>query len=86
MVDEIISEELETLCTKDLYLSAAILAEKAGTLDEIDRTDARHMRFYFSGKRLSAIEYDWTNRTLKVNASDYADSIRRMKSEIHKND
>lgn len=74
--------------TKDLYLAAAILATNLGTLDHTDRSDRRHMKFYFAGDYLALIaaELDWTNRKIGGNLSDYADAIRVMKSEVHRDD
>lgn len=72
--------------TKDLYLAAAILALKYGTLESVDRSDLRHMKFYFSGAGLDEVQAAWTNRTLQVNAVEYANGIRQMKSIIHQND
>lgn len=83
MVEEIISEKL---VTKDLYFAAALLANKLGVLEKVDKADKRHMRFYFSGARLSTLEFDWANRQFPVNGPDYADGIRRMKSIIHAED
>lgn len=72
--------------TKDLYLAAAILALKVGTLETVDKHDKRHMKFLFSGLGLEAVQDRWTNRLVEVNAADYADAIRKMKSIIHSED
>lgn len=78
--------DAEESSTKDLYLSAAYLSTKNGELMHTDKTDKRHMRFYFIGTKFNEIEHQWKNRTLQVNAADFADALRRMKSEIHEND
>lgn len=80
--------------TSDVYLSAALLA-LGYKLNEIDRTDPRHMIFSFVGnvtsgelgnlavKSLEFVEREWANRSLTVNAFDFAEAIKRMKSLIH---
>jgi hypothetical protein len=80
--------------TSDVYLSAALLA-LGYKLSEIDRTDPRHMVFGFlavaetgslgelSKAGLKYVETEWANRTLVVNAFDFAEAIKRMKSLIH---
>lgn len=83
---EYVVSKSEELMTKDLYLAAAILALKVGTLESVDRRDRRHMKFLFAGKDLDRVEADWINRALVVNAADYADGIRKMKSTIHAED
>lgn len=84
-----------TLATKDIYLAAAFSALGA-RLDKVDKTDPKHMEFIFTPKPafqtgalaelsqdLESIKLDWTNRALMVNAADYAEAIKRMKSEVH---
>lgn len=83
---EYVVSKSEEFQTKDLYLAAAILALKAGTLEDVDRHDRRHMRFLFAGKDLDRVEAKWINRALVVNAADFADGVRKMKSIIHEND
>lgn len=80
--------------TSDVYLSAALLA-LGYKLESIDRKDPRHMVFSFetsikSGtmgdifqKDITRVETEWANRTLTVNAFDFAEAIKRMKSLIH---
>ena len=80
--------------TSDVYLSAALLA-LGYKLESVDRKDPRHMVFSFtsittSGNlgeltrlNLEEIETFWANRTLTVNAFDFAEAIKRMKSLIH---
>ena len=83
--------------TSDVYLSAALLALNF-KLEKVDRTDPRHMQFHFVGneggnlgslgtevskQNLSTIENQWANRSLQVNAFDFAEAIKRMKSIIH---
>lgn len=84
---EFMPTELKEFWTKDLYLAAAILAF-GGILDKIDRTDRRHMKFYFRGNGLvlEELESDWTNGKVEGNLLAFATGIRRMKSEIHKLD
>jgi hypothetical protein len=84
--------------TKDLYFAAALLALGA-EYESADRTDPRHIEFYFSPKKvggnialsgaeivtqdLDFIESQWVNKTLVVNAIEYSDAIKRMKSIVH---
>ena len=80
--------------TSDVYLSAALLA-LGYKLESINRKDPRHIVFEFAVPTggnlgdtvkmysLSAIETMWANRTLTVNAFDFAEAIKRMKSLIH---
>lgn len=80
--------------TSDVYLAAALLA-LGYRLSEIDRTDPRHMIFSFTlvaetgelgiiaRAGLKEIETEWANRSLTVNAFDFAEAIKRMKSLIH---
>ena len=71
--------------TGDLYLAAAYLALNF-ELTDINRDDPKHMRFAFIGEtkeELNEIENKWINRNLVVNAVDFAEAIKRMKSIIH---
>jgi hypothetical protein len=83
--------------TTDIYLAAAMLALGA-ELSNTDKEDPRHMVFTFevntpddaegvsnSSKALDLdwVENHWTNGSLLVNATEYADAIRRMKSNVH---
>jgi hypothetical protein len=70
--------------TSDIYYAAALLALGA-KLEETDRTDPRHMQFYFSSETidLEILEVKWANRELVVNAFDYSEAIKRMKSLVH---
>lgn len=80
--------------TSDVYLSAALLA-LGYKLEKVDRKDPRHMVFEFVGNirtgnlgeviknSLEDVETQWANRTLVVNAFDFAEAIKRMKSLIH---
>ena len=80
--------------TSDVYLSAALLA-LGYKLEKVDRKDPRHMIFEFIGQinsgvlgelykvSIDEIETQWANRTLTVNAFDFAEAIKRMKSLIH---
>lgn len=80
---EIMEEEIKT--TGDLYLASAYLA-LSFELTSINRNDPKHMRFTFLGEtkeELDEIETKWINRNLVVNAVDFAEAIKRMKSIIH---
>lgn len=83
--------------TSDLYLAAAFSAMGA-TLENVDKTDPRHMVFEFSPRKVStgalanielttqdldAIERNWANQILTINAVQFAEAIKRLKSVIH---
>jgi len=82
--------------TTDVYFGAILLA-LGWKLERVDRKDPRHMVFEFVGKssnlgvvqedtdqeNLDTLETQWANRSLTVNAFDFAEAIKRMKSVIH---
>ena len=82
--------------TSDIYLAAALLSLGA-KLENTNKDDPRHMEFEFSSpsdfqtgalrdlteKSLDDLESQWVNRTLSVNAFDFAEAIKRMKSIVH---
>lgn len=83
--------------TKSLGIAAAWSALGA-IYERADRTDPKHIEFFFSPRvtstgalkelgiptlDLEKIESDWVNRTLVVNAVDFYDALNRMKSIIH---
>lgn len=83
--------------TTDIYLASALSALGAN-LENVDKTDPRHMEFEFSPRKASTgalatidlpimdlefIERQWANKTLSVNAVEFADAIKRMKSVVH---
>lgn len=80
--------------TSDVYLASACLA-LGYKLETVNRTDPRHMQFEFVGNvrtgnlgelvenSLEDIEVRWANRSLVVNAFDFSEAIKRMKSIIH---
>ena len=80
------------MVTSDVYLASACLA-LGYKLETVNRTDPRHMRFEFSSEiqtgtlgelsKLDEVEVKWANRSLIVNAFDFAEAIKRMKSVIH---
>jgi len=82
------------MTTSDVYLASACLA-LGYKLETVDRKDPRHMKFEFVGNlrtgelgnmvknSLEDIETEWANRTLVVNAFDFSEAIKRMKSIIH---
>jgi len=74
----------ENFSTSDVYLSAVLLATGA-IYEGADKDDPRHMVFEFSSMTLNFddIEKGWINKTLSVNAWDYAEAIKKMKSIIH---
>lgn len=80
--------------TSDVYLSAALLS-LGYTLDRINRADPHHMIFEFSAiaktgaldelsqAGMKEVELQWANKLLQVNAFEFAEAIKRMKSIIH---
>jgi hypothetical protein len=74
----------ENFTTSDVYLAAILLALGA-LYDGADKDDPRHMIFRFSSEKLefAEVERGWINKTLSVNAWDYAEAIKKMKSIIH---
>lgn len=85
--------------TSDVYLSAALLAlgyklEKVDRKDPRHMVfefggDGKSTNNFgvltdsVARENLSAVETMWANRTLTVNAFDFAEAIKRMKSLIH---
>lgn len=83
--------------TKDIYLSALFLALGA-EYEGADRTDPKHIEFFFLPKKhsdelarienfssqdLDTIERLWVNKEILVNAVTYSEAIKRMKSLVH---
>lgn len=82
--------------TKDLYLAASYMALGA-KYERTDKSDKRHMEFFFSPKPLfetgtlsdtlkqdlDQIETDWVNGCVMVNAVQYKEALQRLKSIIH---
>jgi hypothetical protein len=83
--------------TSSIYLAAAVMA-LGMEYDKCDKTDHRKMIFYFVTPEDKAdmekyfgnlkfdfelVERQWTNRSLMVNASRYAESLQALKSVIH---
>ena len=83
--------------TTDIYLASAFSALGA-TLENVDKTDLRHMEFTFSPKVVSTgefgnlslptqdldfIETQWVNKNLVVNAVDFSEAIKRLKGVVH---
>ena len=75
--------ELVRKQTKDLYLASAFHTEGC-KLQEVDKTDRTRMVFVFEGGELAdRVEKQWYEGTLVVSATQYAASLRLMKSAIH---
>lgn len=85
---------MTTKKTTDIYFASALSALGA-TLKDVDRADPRHMVFEFAPRTLSGdlppapsqnldyIEREWANGILVVNAVQYAEALKRMKSIVH---
>lgn len=76
---------MDKVITKDLYLAACFICY-GHSLEDVDKSDPRHMKFVFTGEGLKSLETKWISRDLSVPAADFADAIRKMKSLIHSED
>lgn len=89
--------ETKEKSTKDLDLAAAFLASGA-IYERADKTNPKNMEFFFTPRKASTgaissldiptqdldfIESQWANKTLLVNAVEYAEAFKRLKSIIH---
>lgn len=82
--------------TKNIYLAACFLCAGAN-LRDVDKTEERHQKFIFDYlptqteevpndarfMDLDQIEMAFANKTLLVNAVEYGEAIRQLKSVIH---
>jgi hypothetical protein len=83
--------------TSTLGLAAAVKALGA-EFTKVDKTDSRRMVFYFAIPKdtydlekyfgnlkfdFSAVEIQWTNGNLQVNARRYFEALQDLKSVIH---
>lgn len=83
--------------TSSIYLAAAVMA-LGMEYNRVDKSDRRKMVFYFVTPEDKAdlekyfgnlkfdfelVERQWTNRSLMVNASRYAESLQALKSIVH---
>lgn len=76
-------KEMVNKPTKDLYLAAGLHCEGC-KLVEVDKTDRTRMVFVFEGgENADRIERQWFEGTLVVSATQYAASLRLIKSAIH---
>ena len=61
-------------------------------IDEVDRSDPRHMEFHltFSSPVMDEKKWfdqnvqAWDRRELMVNAQDFVDAIQKLKAEVHR--
>ncbi len=78
--------------TPDIFLAAAYIALGA-VYTRADKTNPKHMVFYFSYPEdeseeeptfsFASIEQRWVNNSLLVNATRYKDALQRLKSVVH---
>lgn len=82
--------------TTDIYFASALSALGA-KLENVDKSDTRHMIFEFSPRTaqlasgalevpaqdLDYLEREWANKTLLLNGVEYAEAIKRLKSVVH---
>jgi len=84
-----------TKVTTDIYFASALIAMGA-TLENVDRTDLRHMEFSLSmdnleslhgedeASYLDVLERHWLNKQGTMGALyNMAEAIKRMKSVVH---
>lgn len=68
--------------SKDLMLSAALLAKDIPLIDT--KNSGNYLTFFFgSPTECQKIEQAWWSGTLSVNATKYAESLKRLKGLIH---
>lgn len=69
---------------KDIYLVAAYLASGAKlVIGGINRDNPRQIEFSLVGPNLDELEVQWINGDMMVNAKQYAERIREVKSLIY---
>jgi hypothetical protein len=74
---------IDTLSTSNFYLAAVYLC-KGEHLVDTDRDDPRHIKFVFSDtSTIEEVQQAWDEKSLMVNAREYADAIREIKLKIH---
>lgn len=72
----------EQKTTDNIYLAAAYLTLGARYVEK-DTHNPSKVKFIFTGLDFEEIDYQWHCRKLMVNARDYAESVREIKSELH---
>jgi hypothetical protein len=73
----------EKFVTKDIYLSAALIALGA-LYDGADKSEPRHMEFRLVGDRdFDDLHTQWVNGTLTVNAVRFKNALQQLKSVVH---
>lgn len=75
--------------TSNFYLASAIVAS-GFKIESVNRDDPSHVKFIFDDSKsiptqitLKSIEDQWDEKTLQVNAREYAEAIREVKMKIH---
>lgn len=69
--------------TKMFYVACACMSLGA-ILEDTDRADPRHLVFSLSGEMdFEKIAKEFSNGTLMVNASRFAEACRNLKSVVH---
>lgn len=72
--------------TSNFYFAAALLASGAVLVDT-DRSNERHVKFVLERGdncvSLDDLEVAWDNKSLEVNAREYADAISQMKMKLY---
>jgi len=73
----------ETTSTSNFYLAAVYLCTGERLIDT-DRDDPRHIKFVFAvTPELEKVQQEWDDKSLIINAREYADAIREIKLKIH---
>jgi Domain of unknown function (DUF5659) len=83
MADDESKCSYDTTSTSNFYLAAVYLC-KGERLIDTDRDDPRHIKFVFAAtSTIEEVQQAWDEKSLMVNAREYADAIREIKLKIH---
>jgi hypothetical protein len=74
---------MEKVTTTNFYLASAFIA-LGYNISSLDRSDCKHIKFEFDNDPgLIDIQRQWDDKSLTVNARDFAEAIREVKMKIH---
>lgn len=74
---------MEKIVTTNFYLASAFIS-LGHSISNLDRTDPKHIKFEFdANSELCDIQKTWDDKSLMVNARDFAEAIREVKMKIH---
>lgn len=70
--------------SKDLMFSAAVLAEGIPLINAVTNSEDGYLTFVFDDfERCSDLERKWWSGSLTVNATRYAEAIKRLKNLVY---